>query len=110
MLVSAQGLGAVLAAVASSTFADRYGRRRLLVGAVWLLGPVAILYWLSPQYSFAVASMFSLGALYLSVVTSASTACLSRAPKALQARVSSLFSTLLGGGYSLGVVSMGWLG
>ncbi len=110
LLVTAQGLGAVLSAVASSSFADRYGRRRLLVGATWAIGPVAALYWLAPSYPFALVAMFCLGALYLAVVTSSSTVCLARAPKPLQARVSSLYSSLLGTGYALGVVVMGWLG
>ncbi len=51
-----------------------------------------------------------LGAAYLVVITSANTVFQSRAPRHLQARVSSLYSVMLGGGYALGLVLQGWLG
>lgn len=110
MLVASQGLGAIVSAIASSAYADYFGRRRLLEGASLAIGLVAAVYWASPSFAFAMPAIFVLGALYLSVITGSSTICLDRAPVALQARVSSLFSMVLGGGYAMGLVGMGWLG
>jgi predicted MFS family arabinose efflux permease len=91
------------------TLNDWLGRRRLLVGGSLLLGPVAALYWLSPTSAWAAASIFLLGGVYLVVVTGTNTYCQSRVSRAMQARVASLFSTLLGGGYALGLVVLGVL-
>ena len=109
LLVTCQGLGAVLAALASSGLADTFGRKRLVEGATWVVGPVAALYWLSPTFPIAAGGMFALGAVYLAVITSSNSICLSRTPRGMQARVSSLFSLVLGGGYALGLVVLGWL-
>ena len=110
MLVTCQGVGAVCSAVLSTAFADAFGRRRLVEGAAWAIAPVAALYWMSPTYGFALPAMALLGATYLSVATGANTVGLSRAPRHAQARISSLFSVVLGGGYGFGLVALGWLG
>ena len=103
MLVTAQGLGAVAAAVLAGGLVERLGRRRLLEGSVLLLGPVAAVYWLSPSLSFAGVAVFCLGAVYMWVITGLSTVCQARAPREALARVSSFFVMLLNVGYSVGV-------
>lgn len=110
LFTTCQGAGAVACAFAVGSFNDYLGRRRLLVGASLLLGPVAMAYWLSPVPALAAAAIFVLGGVYLVVVTGTSTYCQARVPRGLQARVSSLLSTLLGGGYALGLVVLGVLG
>lgn len=109
LLVTSQGVGAVVAALMVGTLAERLGRRRLIAGATLLLGPVATAYWLAPTLHLAAAAVCVLGALYLVVLTGVNTVAQSRVPRHLQARVASLSNMLLGGGYALGLVVLGWL-
>ena len=110
VMVACQGTGAVIAAVAAGGIAERYGRGRLLGWAVAVMGPLAVVYWLSPRFSIALPLIFLMGATYLALVTGANTICLSRVAKRLQARVSSLVSLVLGGGYAIGLIVLGWGG
>jgi MFS family permease len=109
LLVTAQGVGAVSAALLGGTLVDRFGRGRLLEWTVLLLGPVAAVYWLAPSLPSAALAIFALGAVYLLTLTSLHTLCQARAPAELQARVSSLYSMVLGGGYAVGVWMQGAL-
>jgi MFS family permease len=109
-LVTAQGIGAVLSALAATPLADRLGRRRLLVVALLAVGPVAALYGLAPRFALAVAAIGLLGFVYLAVLSGTSTVCQARAPRELRARIASLFMLAVGGGHALGLVIQGWLG
>ena len=64
-LVTAQGVGAVSAALAAAPLAARLGRRRLLVAALLAVGPAAVLYGLAPSFPLAVAAIAVLGFVYL---------------------------------------------
>ncbi|MBU8898133.1 MFS transporter [Corallococcus sp. H22C18031201] len=103
MLVTAQGTGAVIAAFLASAAARRIGQRRLLEGALVVLGPATALYWLSPTLPMATAALFVLGAVYLLTFSGLKTVCQARAPLALQARISSLFTVFINLGYTVGV-------
>jgi MFS family permease len=109
-LVTAQGVGAVLAALAATPLAARLGRRRLLVAALLAVGPAAVLYGLAPSFPLAVAAIAVLGFVYLAVLSGTSTVCQLRAPRELRARIASLFMLGVGGGHALGLVVQGWLG
>jgi MFS family permease len=109
LLVTAQGVGAVTAAVMLGPLVERLGRKRLLEGCVLLLGPMAALYWLAPTLHFAALAILGLGALYLSTLTGFHTVCQLRAPRELQARISSLYGMMLGVGYAVGVWLQGAL-
>ena len=109
-LVTAQGVGAVLAALAAAPLAARLGRRRLLVAALLAVGPAAVLYGLAPAFPLAVAAIAVLGFVYLAVLSGTSTVCQLRAPRELRARIASLFMLGVGGGHALGLVVQGWLG
>lgn len=109
LLVTCQGLGAVSAALAVGTVADRFGRKRVLEGCMLLIGPVAMAYWLSPTLGRAAFFMFFLGALYFGVMTGLNLVGQSRVPRELQARMSSLYSSVLGIGYAGGVWAQGAL-
>jgi MFS family permease len=109
-LVTAQGIGAVCAALAAGPLAARLGRRRLLVTALLLVGPLAAAYGLAPMFPLAVAGIAVLGFCYLNVLSGVSTMCQLRAPRELRARIASLFMLGVGGGHSLGLVVQGWLG
>jgi MFS family permease len=109
-LVTAQGIGAVCAALAAAPLAARLGRRRVLVLALLLVGPAAVLYGLAPTFPLAVVAIAVLGFVYLAVLSGTSTVCQLRAPRELRARVASLFMLGVGGGHALGLVVQGWLG
>jgi MFS family permease len=109
-LVTAQGIGAVAAALAATPLAARLGRRRVLVLALLLVGPAAVLYGLAPTFPLAVVAIALLGFVYLAVLSGTSTVCQLRAPRELRARVASLFMLGVGGGHALGLVVQGWLG
>jgi MFS family permease len=109
-LVTAQGVGAVCSALAAGPLAGLLGRRRLLVGALLLVGPAAVLYGLAPTFPLAVAAIAVLGFVYLAVLSGTSTVCQLRAPRELRARIASLFMLGVGGGHALGLVLQGWLG
>ena len=109
-LVTAQGVGAVCSALAATPLAGMLGRRRLLVAALVLVGPAAVLYGLAPTFPLAVAAIAVLGFVYLAVLSGTSTVCQLRAPRELRARIASLFMLGVGGGHALGLVMQGWLG
>ncbi|MDC0711884.1 MFS transporter [Stigmatella sp. ncwal1] len=109
LLITCQGAGAVLAAVAVGALVDAFGRKRVLEGVLLAMGPVATLYWLSPTLPLASVSIFLLGASYLMALTGIHTVCQTRAPDALRARVSSLYGMVLNGAYALGLWLLGAL-
>lgn len=109
LLVACQGVGAVFAAVVGGTIAERIGRRTLVRIAVPSAAALTLLYWLAPGLHVAAALIFCLGGAYLTALAGLNTVVQSRAPSALQARVASLYSMLLGGGYAIGLVVMGFL-
>jgi MFS family permease len=109
-LVTSQGVGAVMAAVATGSLAARFGSRAVLVTALTVLGPCAVLYAVAPTFPLAVAAIFALGFCYLLVLGGIASICQLRSPRELRARVSSLFMLVLGGGYPLGLLIHGWLG
>jgi MFS family permease len=109
-LVTAQGIGAVCSALAATPLAGRLGQHRLLVAALLLVGPAAVLYGLAPTFPLAVVAIAVLGFVYLAVLSGTGTVCQLRAPRELRARIASLFMLGVGGGHALGLVVQGWLG
>ena len=109
LLVMGQGVGAVTAAVVLGPVVERLGRRKLLEGCLWLLGPMAAVYWMAPTLHLAALAIVGMGALYMATLTSINTLCQLRVPRELQARISSLYSMMLSLGYSVGVWAQGAL-
>jgi MFS family permease len=109
-LVTSQGIGAVCAALAAGPLAARFGRRRLVVGALLAVGPLAAAYGLAPSFPLAVAGIAVLGFCYLLVLSGTTTVGQLRARRELRARIASLGMLGVGGGHSLGLVLQGWLG
>jgi len=109
LLVTCQGAGAVTAALVVGTLVDTMGQRRLLGILALCIGAVSAVYWLSPTLPLAASVIFVLGGAYMMLMTGTNAFCQSRVPRELQARVSSLYSMVLGGGYSLGVWGLGAL-
>ncbi len=109
LLVAAQGVGAVLAAVMLGPLVEHVGRKRLLEGGLLLLGPMAALYWMAPTLHVAALAIVGLGALYMATLTGLNTTCQLRVPREMQARIHSLYSMMLGVGYTVGVWLQGAL-
>jgi MFS family permease len=116
-LVTAQGCGAVLAAVCAGGLAARFRPERVLTAAVLAVGPAAAFYGLSPRlwaggpaFPLTVVALAVLGFCYLLVLSGTSAIIQLRTPRPLRARMASLFMVVLGAGYPLGLVAHGWLG
>jgi predicted MFS family arabinose efflux permease len=109
-LATSQGLGALVAAFTANAVALRWGVRRFVTRALLVVPPVAIAYWLAPRFGLALAALALLGGVYLWCLSALSTICMGRVGRDLQARMNSLYSVALSGGYVLGLVVLGWLG
>ena len=107
VLVTAQGVGSLLAALSAGTLADKLGRGRLLELTVLLIGPMAAAYWLSPSLPYAAVAVLGLGALYMLSLTGLATLC--QAGSEQQARLASLSGMLLFFGFTVGVWLQGSL-
>lgn len=110
LLATAQGVGAIAAALVAGSLAVRWGRERLLTRASAALATLAALYWLSPSFGLAVLGIACLGASYLATLSTLSSVCLSRVSRLLQARVASLYGLVLSTSYGLGLLALGWAG
>ncbi|RYZ46302.1 MAG: MFS transporter, partial [Myxococcaceae bacterium] len=109
LLVTCQGAGAVTAALGVGTLAELFGQRRLRGYAATSIAALSGIYWLAPTLQVAAVCIFFLGANYLVLMSSLSASCQNRVPRQLQARMGSLYSMVLGAGYSLGVWFQGAL-
>jgi MFS family permease len=108
-MVTSQGAGALLAALTASAAALRWGRRSLLARSLLAVSPIAACYWLAPTWPIALVLLAPLGGIYLWTISSLSATCMGRVSRDMQARMSSIYSVLLSGGYAVGLVVQGWL-
>jgi len=107
LLVTAQGIGAVLMGLSLGPLFARFGSRRVLVGVLGGL-PIALLaYAAAPNLAAGVVTIFAVGFLYLGALSSFTTIAQLRAPAELRGRVLSLLMVLLGTLYPLGSVLQG---
>jgi MFS family permease len=112
ILVTAQGLGAVLGALTVSTLTKRYGGRWMLRFVMWLM-PVALMaYGGLSRYGIVPTAMAIgvLGGLYMMALITFSSASQTRAPASLRGRVVSVNTTILGLVYPLGALLQGAIG
>jgi MFS family permease len=110
VLITAQGVGAVLGALLLSSLAERFGRRRVLVAALVVLPLVLITYAAAPNLAAATVALLVVGAVYIGVLSGLGTVVQLRAPAAVRARVLSLYMVALGVVYPIGAVVQGFLG
>ena len=106
-LTTAQGVGAVVGALALAGLAQRVGRRRLLVGSLLSTSAALCVYAWSGSVAPAVASLALVGAGYIGVLTGLTTVVQLRAPSAYRARVLSLSMVALGVLYGVGAPLQG---
>ncbi len=106
-LVTAQGVGAVLGALALPSLAERFGRRRVVLVALFVLPLLLVTYGAAPTLWWSVAAFTLVGAGYIAVLTGLNTVVQLRAPKASRGRVLGLYMMALGIVYPIGAVVQG---
>ncbi len=109
VLVTAQGLGAVLMALLLGGLAHRFGQRRTLLASLVLLPAALLAYAAAPTLTLGAVAIFVVGASYLGCLSSFTTIAQLRAPPMLRGRVLSALMVLLGLLYPLGSVVQGAL-
>jgi MFS family permease len=107
VLVTAQGIGAVLMGFSLGTLASRFGIRRVLVTMLTLLPPALVLYAYAPALPLSALALFFVGAFYLGALSSFFTVAQLRAPTQLRGRVLAVNNVILGSLYPLGSVVQG---
>jgi MFS family permease len=107
VLVTAQGIGAVVMGLALATLFGRFGTRRVLLGVLATLPIALVLYALAPTLPLAVLAILVVGALYLGSLSSFTTVAQLRAPAELRGRVVSVLMMLIGALYPIGSVVQG---
>ena len=110
VLITAQGVGAVAGALALASLARRFGRRRVLVVNLAVLPGLLVAYALAPNLVSATVALLAVGAGYIGVLSGLGTVVQLRAPKAMRARILSLYLVALGTIYPVGAVLQGTLG
>jgi MFS family permease len=107
VLITAQGIGAVIGALALTPVAARVGRRRLLLADLAILPVLLVLYGLAPSLPLAAVALLGVGAAYIGVLAGLNTVVQLRAPEALRGRVLSLYMLALGVIYPIGAIVQG---
>jgi MFS family permease len=111
VLVTAQGIGAVIGALALTPLANRFGRRRVMIGDLCVLLPATVaLYYAAPTLWTAALALVAVGAAYIGVLSGLMTVVQLRASEDLRARILSLYMVALGVVYPIGAVIQGKLG
>jgi len=107
VLVTGQGVGAVAAALLLAPLAAVVGRRRMLIGALFLFPAALVLYGAMPTLPAAAAAIVVVGATYIGVLTGLNTVVQLRAPEVSRGRILSLYMMALGTIYPIGAVVEG---
>jgi MFS family permease len=106
-LVTGQGIGAVAGALALAPLARVWGRRRLLVGALFAFPAAIVGYGLAPSLVTASLAIVVVGTCYIGVLTGLNTVVQMRAPEHARGRVLGLYMMALGTIYPIGLVVQG---
>jgi len=109
VLVTAQGVGAVIGALSLATLARVLGRRSLLVRSLFAFPVALVCYGAAPALAPAAAAIVVVGACYIGVLTGLNTVVQLRAPAEARARVLSLYMMALGTIYPIGALAEGAL-
>jgi MFS family permease len=110
ILVTAQGIGAVVMGLSVGPLANRFGARRIMLGAMAFLAPALVAYAYAPVIALSAVAIFFVGGAYLAAIASFMTIAQLRAPGHLRGRVLSVNNVLLGSAYPLGALLQGALG
>jgi len=107
VLITAQGLGAVLMGLSLGWLFAHFGGRKVLTTVLYGLPVALIAYALSPTLAVAAVAIFVVGFLYLGALSSFTTTAQLRAPAELRGRVMSVLMVLLGSLYPIGAIVQG---
>jgi MFS family permease len=109
-LVTAQGVGAVIGALAVPVVAEKIGRRRTLMGCLALVPIALIFYAAAPTVPTAIIALAIVGGTYIGMLSGLMTVVQLRAPDALRGRILSIYMMALGTIYPIGAIIQGALG
>lgn len=109
VLVTAQGIGAVVGALSLAPLAMRMGRWRIVVAALLAVPTALVLYGLAPALWISAAAIFLVGFTYIGVLSGLNTVVQLAVPERLRARALGFYMMALGTIYPLGLVLQGAL-
>jgi MFS family permease len=107
LLVTAQGIGAVVGALALPSLAERVGRVTMLRTALFVLPFLLVAYGLAPTLWVSAMALVGVGAGYIAVLSGLNTVVQLRAPVDARGRVLSIYMMGLGIVYPIGAVLQG---
>ena len=107
VLITAQGIGAVLMAFSLGTLVERYSARRVLMTLMSALPIALVAYASAPNLALAALALFVVGTLYLGALSSFTTIAQLRVPSEIRGRVLAVFTVILGSLYPLGSIIQG---
>ena len=107
ILVTAQGIGAVLMAFSLGSLVSRYTARRVLVTLMATLPFALAAYAAAPALAASAIALFAVGLLYLGTLSSFTTIAQLRVTSEIRGRVLSVFTVILGSLYPLGAIVQG---
>ena len=107
VLITAQGIGAVLMAFSLGTLVERNGPRRVLTTLMATLPIALAAYAAAPTLAISAVTLFVVGLLYLGALSSFTTIAQLRVPAEIRGRVLAVFTVILGSLYPLGSILQG---
>jgi predicted MFS family arabinose efflux permease len=107
LLVTAQGIGAVITSSLMGAMYQRFGARRTMVVAISVLIPALMLYGASPNITFAAVALAITGGAYMAALLSFSAVTQRSAPPELRGRAMAVNNFILGAAYPLGLFIQG---
>ncbi len=107
LLVTAQGVGSVIGALAATPLAERFGRERLLRWWLLLLSPALILYAAGPTLLVVAAGLGVVGGVYIGVFAGLNVSLQLRTANEVRGRVVSLYFAVVGLAYPLAALVHG---
>jgi len=107
ILVTAQGVGAVLMAFSLGNLVHKFGIRRLLLFVLGALPVALVLYASAPTIPTSALAIMIVGFFYLGALSSFTTIAQLRAPSHLRGRTLSAMTLILGTMYPLGLLIQG---
>jgi MFS family permease len=110
ILTTAQGIGAVLGALAIAPLAKRRGQHVVVIGSLFGFCVAIVLYGASPLMVLSALCLCLVGAMYIGILSGLNGVVQMRAPEASRARVLSLYMMALGTLYPLGLIVEGAVG
>ena len=110
VLTTAQGIGAVVGALALAPLAKWVGQRRVVSVALLSFCAAVVLYGAAPTLGLAAIGIMLVGASYIGVLSGLNTVVQLRAPEAVRGRILSIYMTALGVIYPVGLIIEGAIG